>query len=321
MALNRKLRRVLVVPLSLALAGPVVAQDVDVQAGASGVDVRASGVDVDVDANRQTSTDRTQRRRGNGDVTDRTNQQIAAWVMVDQESLIDLSTFGLEHTQSDQVRKLAETVIQDHKKISEKLSPLAAWRTRPTWARTSDQIEREQQRRLDAAEDRADEVREERREVIRDARRDADGVRRPLEDIVDRLENGVERVADRTEDAIENARESIDREMSSDRSRRRGVSWVAMHRDVSEAVANAAKEDLRQRQGYEFDASFVGMLVASHIQQEATLEVLSKRASGELSETLRETVDTIREHKRQANEVMDAIKPNTPARRVASESR
>ncbi|MCM2369249.1 DUF4142 domain-containing protein [Aporhodopirellula aestuarii] len=287
-------------PLSLALLAPVSAQGVNVQVGQADVGLNREGasVEVDVDEVRLGSPGRS--------YADRMNQQIASWLLADQEALLDLTRYGLERSRDEHVRRIAQAMIRDHERIVDQLSPIAAWRTRPSWSRTSEEIERDQQRRLEVA----DEAREDRREIVRDARRDGDGVRRPLENIVDRIEDGVERVADRTEQAVENTRDTIDRELRpKERPRSRGVPWIAIHREVVDAVTETARQDLKERTGYEFEASFVGMLVASHIQQEATLKTLRSRATGELSETIEDVLAIVRQHRNEANRVMEVIQP------------
>ncbi len=289
-----------VTTLSLAFSVPGIAQDVD-------VDVSDGETPV------QTSQDIQQ----SSDSEFRSTQQIAKWVMVDQKHIVDLAKFGLRRSKTPEVRELAETIVREHLQFADRLAGLADSSTRPTWTRSADEIERDQERRVEAIRDRFDENPE--------ARRNQDGDQRPLENLGNRLEEGVERVAERTERAFENTRDAVRRELNdddrnnddrndddrNDDDRRAGdsVAWLDVHRDIANEVAKNAQRELEGDQGYEFDASFVGMLSAAHIQQEATLAVLSDRASGELASTLDEALQTIRQHKQHAERVMQTIKP------------
>lgn len=300
--------------LSISLTATGFAQDVDVDSRRSDVQIDRQGVDVDVSRDRQAdrSPRRTWDRRRDEGEADSVNQQIARWVLIDQQSLVNLSRFGLQRTKTPEVRQLAEEIVRDHSRLAEKLAAAIGEPSRPSGARSAEEREREQDRRMDAAEDQADyrdeEDREARRERVRDVRRERDDERRPLENIADRIEEGVERVADRTERAVEDTRRAVRRELNDDdRPRRNSISWLTIHGSIAREVTEAAKQDLEQRQGYEFDASFVGMLSAVHLQQEATLEELARRASGELSSTLSDARETIRNHRQTANRVMENI--------------
>lgn len=279
--------------LSALLSTPAFCQDVSVDVNDGQTQVRAERQRVDVRRDRDARRPR--------DAANRSNQQIAKWVVVDQKHIVDLAEYGLQRTKTPEVRELAETIVREHQQLADRLSAMVNADTIPRESRSADEITRDQEQRSGAAEDTV--------AGSREARRNRDDRRRPLENLGDRLEEGVERVADRTERAIENTREAIRRELNDDQPMRGSVAWVDIHRDIAGEVAKTAQRDLEKVHGYEFDASFVGMLSAAHIQQEATLAVLSNRASGDLASTLEEALQTIRQHKQHADRVMQTIKP------------
>ncbi|MCO8125337.1 DUF4142 domain-containing protein [Stieleria sp. TO1_6] len=244
------------------------------------------------------------------------DRQIASWLIVDQQSMVDLAKFGLQQSKTPEVRSLAETVIRDHQAFADKLTMLANQEqaqpvTRNPATRNNAPIETDTRQRVADARRQLDEQREAINEQRRDAIRDRDGVRGPLENLADRLEDGVERITDRAEIAINNTRNAVDETLSDDTiavyAGNRSP-WVSIHHDISARLATTARQDLESRSGYEFDAALVGMLVAAHLQQEATLDVLSSRASGQLQQTLQQAASTVKQHRQHAEQVMASIK-------------
>lgn len=269
-------------------ATSLLAQDIELQSEDAVVDVDERGVDVDV------QRESNRRRAASG-----MNAQIAQWLTIDQRSIVDLAEFGLQRTKTPEVRQLAESIIEDHRALARQLAGFQ----RATGGTTAEV------RRAPLRED----SREDARERLRDNRRDRDGVRRPVENLVDRVEDGLERLGDRAERAVENVDDAFDddseRDVLVDRSSRGPTSaWVQIHREIVERLSEMSKADLDKRSGYEFDASLVGMFVASHLQQEATMKVLAQRATGNLKQNLQRAVTTLRQHRERAEQVMQNAK-------------
>ena len=267
-------------------------QEVDVRAGQTDVEINRSDVNVNVPNADERARD-----------IQRTQREIASWLLADQKSIIDLAEFGANRTKSSEVRQLAEAIVRDHSALSEKLSQVSGERiARP---RSADRDERNLAPSSKDVNARANEQREANREATGDARRNRDGVRRPLENIVDRIEDGVERVADRTERAID----AVERDLDVDEKTRSGTTpWVHIHHEIADKLTRAAQQDLEKREGFEFDASLIGMLIAAHLQQQATLEVLGKQASGNLRQTLEQAEKTVEQHRIMAEHVMKTAK-------------
>lgn len=292
------LRRTRALSCSAALiaslaASATWAQDVDVQAGDTAVQIDRSGVQVDGQrGQRLRQSDRQQPR------TPATmNRQITQWLIVDQQNIVSLAQYGLQRTQTPQVRELAETIARDHEALGHKLNDVGLRES--STSQPADLTDAPREEQTDAT-----------REARRDAVRDQDGDRNRLENLGDRLEDGVERLADTAERVIGDARQGVDRVVGGDRQNRlmRGVRWIEIHREITKKLEDVARQDLQGRQGYEFDAAFVGMLIASHLQQEATLDVLSSRASGDLVQTLDEALASVKQHRAQAEQIMGQIK-------------
>lgn len=274
-------------------------QEIDVEAGDTDVRVDQQGVDVEADPDRRDPATRQNRRDARPAAgAAAMNRNLASWMIVDQRALIDLAKFGIERTKTPEVRQLAEAIVQDHQSLVEQLETF----------RSPRQVDDQDA----AAEDRTRPVgadqRQERRRDRAEAREDSD---RPLENLADRLERGAERVAERAERVVDEVRGAIGRE-SDPRDTRRGlgVNWLAIHREIADALVEQSKQNLEQESGYQFDASLVGMFVAAHLKQEATLEVMQKHASGELRETIGQALKIESSHRQQAEQVMETIKPS-----------
>ncbi len=282
-------------------------QIVDVQTKQSNIEVGRSGVDIDVNADRNADVRADGNWREVGAALS-TDQEIAQWLLVDQRATIDFARYGMERTQSPEVRKLAEAVVQEHQRLHDELmrvnatAAIRAKGTIPAQSTGPANVDVEiPARRVE------DERREAVREEVRDARRDRDGTRRPLENIIDRIEDRVERVTDRAERVLDQTA-PLTGQTGEGTLVANGASgpstFVSVHQSISQQLQQIARADLEKQQGYEFDASFVGMLTCSHMQQQATIAVLSTRASKELKPLLVQATATIQQHRDTADRVM-----------------
>ncbi len=297
--------------LSGTLAMPAFGQGIDVQAGGTGVQAGSGEVDVDVDVDDSDSRRDSRPESAGGNVGNSLNAQIASWARTDQQSIVELAQFGVSRTQTPAVKELANTISRAHRKLAEQLAKFA-----PADLATSS-IDANSERRPDVRDRRqsAQHSDETTTEARRDAARDRDGVRTPLENLGDRVENRVDRLADRAEQAADATRDAIDRSTMSEQELRRNrlshSPWLNIHHEIAAELDRSARHELQQYKGYEFDASFIGMLIASHLQQEATLKVLSQLASGDLANTLETALVEIRQHREHAETVMNSIKPRS----------
>jgi len=108
-------------------------------------------------------------------------------------------------------------------------------------------------------------------------------------------------------DCVGNERDRIVSSIDSDR--------VRIHEQTAQRLTEKANLDLDGRQGCGLDAALAGMIAGSHLQQITTLEVLTTKAEGELQFVLNNALTSIGQHKQQAGQVIDAIKPVPATRR------
>ncbi|WP_153556542.1 DUF4142 domain-containing protein [Roseimaritima sediminicola] len=319
-----------------ALALPAMGQGVEVEADGTRVEVGGeAGVQVQSDQprrrplapgqrltpNRPDRADVDVQVRGDAGAAVRPGQPsrhvLVGWLLSDQQATQQLARYGLQHSKTPEVRQLAETVLRDHERLIEQLQAHRDRRpgtvsrsTDPTVARAEANAERRQEVR-DEREEVREEIRET-REARRDARRAADGVVRPLERLGDRIEDGVERIAEAGQNAAEATREAVDANLGDD-ARRRGriappdAAAVRLHQQIVRRTAELARQDLDRRQGREFDAAWVGMLEAAHLQQQAALEVAIDHADPELRQVLQDGLATIKQHRQAASRTMENL--------------
>jgi len=307
----------------IAAPASAMAQDVDVLADENGVQVN---VDDEV------STPATKDVRQPNAAADeappqrladrRTNAHVANWILAEQRSFVGLAKFGSRQASSAEVKQFSEKLVADHQKL---IDTIRRADTRPS----SDAKDSEESQQL--ANDRNP----------RRGRRSPGKVLKLVEGIVDEVSDGVdsvdsetsgvrqvsgekqldekvERIADVAEEAIEEGRDIVQEARESfpnvnNRPLRRvdrgGKAWVKVHEDVTKELSKLAEADLKNRSGYEFDAALVGMYAASHLQQQATLEVLRQKADGELADVIDEALEAIKQHRRSADELMKNVKP------------
>ncbi len=320
--LKRTTQQLAATTLALGLALPASAQIVDVEAGGTRVQV-GGGAGVQVDTPGGTQVDAPAVHvNATANARQLSSTAMVDWLLIDQQSIQQLAQFGLTRSKSPEVRQLAEAVARDHAALAERLQQLrvagvhvdgAASLSPDAVQRAEVNAERRQTIR-DQREETRDAIRD-RREQIGDARRAADGVIRPIERLADRVEDGVERVAEGAQNAAEATREAIDANLGDDRVARQSRMQVAtpaavqLHREIVAQTARIARTDLEQRDGYEFNAAFVGMMEAAHLQQQATFEVMTQHADGELRTVLEDALTTIKQHRQQAGQVMANLKP------------
>jgi len=279
------------------IAAPLVAQEVDVRAGQTEVKVNSAASDVNVQrsGDQQPNIDRT--RRNLGVVA---NAQIVDWLIVDQRNMIELSEFAIQKAETPQVRQLAEKIINDHQTLLQSLERIASNRDRSREAVAPNDQDVDSAQRPVSTDDDADARR----------RRDSDGGR--IGNFVDRVQDRTEKVVERAERALDNTRQAIEEEVSAESAPRmlaRNPSpWVEIHQQIVSKMAEESRNDLEKRSGYEFEAAFLGLVVASHIHQGATLNVLSDRATGPLKERLMDAEAVVQQHRQQAEQLMGKIK-------------
>jgi len=269
--------------LVAAMTAPAQSQEINVQAGQTDVKVNERGVEVDADP------DRSDRIVSRPDAPAAAlDKNLADWLIIDQRATVELAKFGLQRTKTPEVRELIEEIVRDHQQLIERLAPVQERKVN-----ASSSTDNEAAGESTAAEAPGQERRRQRSD-------------RPLEQLAER----VERIADRAERTVDDIRGAIERNLI-DSATRSGSAWtgVQLHREITDQLVEQSKQNLDKRAGYEFDASLIGILVANHLRQEATVKVFRNRADDDLRQVLGEALTSVRQHRQRAEQVMETIKP------------
>jgi len=78
-------------------------------------------------------------------------------------------------------------------------------------------------------------------------------------------------------------------------------------REIEEVCLDSLKKELTDKSDKEFDACYIGSQISGHVQMAATLRVLAKHTSGELSEIVNEARPTVDKHLAHAKKLMDQL--------------
>jgi len=65
---------------------------------------------------------------------------------------------------------------------------------------------------------------------------------------------------------------------------------------IGDRCLQAAKEELQQKSGAEFDKCYVGMALGAHMHALAALEVIGQQTQGKLAQVAKQAQPTVQEH-------------------------
>jgi predicted outer membrane protein len=215
------------------------------------------------------------------------DQQIAAFLYGAAHNEVELAKFAQQHAKSDEVKEFAAHMIKDHSEQADHLARFAGNLVtmkegrRPESARR--ETGREEGRRIEARR-----VPPESREGAPETRRDADARR----------------------DEARGAEARGGREEATERAgaMHGPLNWTAIHKEIADQCLKSTKEELSRYKGDDFDKAYIGQQLAAHMQLEDALKVLQHHASGQLKQQLEQDLETIQEHFKEAQKIMDEQK-------------
>jgi hypothetical protein len=85
------------------------------------------------------------------------------------------------------------------------------------------------------------------------------------------------------------------------------VDLIQLDREIAQECLNAAKAEMQGKQGVEADQCFLGYQIAKHAAMKAKLTVFERHASPELAKVFAEGADTAEKHKNEAEEIMKGL--------------
>ncbi len=82
---------------------------------------------------------------------------------------------------------------------------------------------------------------------------------------------------------------------------------MQIDRQINEKCTQAAKDELQQKSGAEFDKCYVGMAIGAHAHALAALEVIGQQTNGQLAQIAQQAQPTVRQHLERAKELMKQL--------------
>lgn len=108
-------------------------------------------------------------------------------------------------------------------------------------------------------------------------------------------------------------------ETSSARPSGGALDFVMLKRDIAQRTLKATLDELRSKQGAEFDRCFMGLQIMGHLEAAQTLEALSEKASPELRQVLQQELQAVKHHLDEAKQIAQALERSSSARPGAAE--
>jgi predicted outer membrane protein len=195
---------------------------------------------------------------GHGQVIDRF---FAGCLLAQNESEVQLSEIAQQKAENPQVKQFAQKMIEDHRKMIEQLQPLAG--TSGERNRTSEN------RALPGTSGASD--------TVQASGTTAGAPGAPAIGTPNELAN---------EGATAGATASS------------GVVHQLMQidRQINEKCTQAAKDELQQKTGAEFDKCYVGSAISAHMHALAALEVIGQQTQGQLAQVAQQAEPTVKQH-------------------------
>lgn len=82
---------------------------------------------------------------------------------------------------------------------------------------------------------------------------------------------------------------------------------ASIDQQIKERCTQAAKEELQQKSGAEFDKAYIGSAINAHVHAMAALDVIGKQSQGQLAQVAQEAQPTVQQHLDHAKELMKKL--------------
>jgi predicted outer membrane protein len=90
------------------------------------------------------------------------------------------------------------------------------------------------------------------------------------------------------------------------------VNWVAIHREMADKCLAAAKKELAEKEGVEFDKCYIGMQIGAHQKMIIADEVFSNYVSADGKAKLDKCREMATEHLNEAKTIMKSLEGKSP---------
>ena len=239
------------------------------------------------------------------------NASLARYIAASNEAEIRVNEFARQQAQSDEVKKFAEKMVQEHTQFGQKLRDAAGagGTSQPgaTGRSATTSEERTTRRNI-------------RDESARENQDDATQNRQQRQDQT-RSQPGTQAEGTARQSETDRATTRTQRELRSE-TRTTGAgqmggnnAFVALHEQIKEQCAQSTIQALREKQGQEFDHNFMHGQVVAHMAMLDTLKVAQQRADGQLQQVLQQGQQTTQQHLEEAKRILEQIENQRQQRR------
>jgi predicted outer membrane protein len=229
------------------------------------------------DRSRQPGQRYTANFRGETTAAGGANQEVEKFIanclLTKNQAEVELSQLAAQRAQNPQVKEFAQQMVKEHQQLIQQLQPLAGMQAGAT-ERTSRTV-------VGATED-PNRVR------TGDAAPDAQA---PGATTTTRTDV-------RTTGGSPNAAIS---------------QLIQIDRQIVDRQTEAARSELDQKQGAEFDKAFVGCAIGAHMHMNAALEVIGQQGEGKLSQIAQQAQPTVQQHLDHAKQLMQDLEQGAGA--------
>jgi predicted outer membrane protein len=260
---------------------------------------------------RSTAERRTANYRGPNATAGGQNQAVdrylASCLLAKNQAEVQLSEIAQQKSENAEVKQFAQKMIQDHRKLIEQLQPLAGMQASTERGVSGSFGTRSETQRGTTSDTPA-------------ATRSRDITATPGSPGA-----GATIPPSGTTAAAPAIGTTTDTTGTASATERTSASGGALHqlaqieKQINDRCLQAAKEELQQKSGAEFDKCFVGNAIGEHVHTLATLEVISQQTQGQLAQVAQQAQPTVQQHLEHAKQLMKQLEVQAGASGIQAE--
>jgi predicted outer membrane protein len=226
-----------------------------------------------------------------GGANKQVEQFVAGCLLAKNQAEIKLSKLAEQQSQNPQVKELAQMMIRDHQQLVDKLQQHVGTQTGAARAGGTAESTRLSAQSRDTADRSA-----------------TTGETDPLSD---RSEAGTPDATTRGIGTETTTGRSLAGTPGGESANAGIQQLTQIEKQIVDRQTEAARQELEQKEGAEFDKCFVGMVIGAHVNQNAALEVLGQQNLGQVSQLAQEAQPKVQQHLDHAKQLMKQLEGQT----------
>jgi len=216
---------------------------------------------------------------------------LANCLLGQNEAEVQLSQLALQKSENAEVKQFAQKMIDDHRKMIEQLTPLAA--TSTTANRTSTLLggESEAQGRSESTVGRTSDTTAVPGSSSATQTIPPTGTSAAVPPVTSASDSATNATANATMTAGGGAVHQL----------------MQIDKQINERCLQMARDEMQQKSGADFDKCFVGFAIGAHNHALAALEVIGKQTQGTLAQVAQQAQPTVQQHLQHAKALMKQL--------------